>query len=380
MKQITTTAAALTTILRRISHQPRSIIIATVALVIILLAAFTLIQHRAAVSAAGGSDTAVQASNAATPASDSASSQSTLGTATGAGKGQAAAGESRCYYEANGTIICTTDPLNRPEAPAPGDGTNPTNPTTPPEPELATMQNFTAAQCDALDTYTGTNADAIISLADTRGPTTQYYEVAKLADGNCWMLTNLKLGSTSGSITLTPADSNVASNFTLPQLTTGGTADYDNPRAYGPVPGDTGSGATNYGYLYNFPAATAGETRTTFTSGNAQYSICPANWRLPTSGSPSSDLWQLDVAFGGTGAGGPSVAKWQPSGPFKGSFSGRWYGGFGFQGDAGTLWSASASPDHPDYAFFASFDPSDFYPGDGYDNRNFGAGVRCLLN
>ena len=95
------------------------------------------------------------------------------------------------------------------------------------------------------------------------------------------MLDNLKLGSTSSPLTLTSADTNIASNFILPQLTTTGTPDFDNPAAYGPVPG-----ATNYGYLYNWSAATAGESRTSHdeTEGDAPYSICPANWRLPIGG------------------------------------------------------------------------------------------------
>lgn len=139
-------------------------------------------------------------------------------------------------------------------------------------PPPTTMQTFTGVHCSALPVYTGSNPSAIRSLTDSRGGTTRTYDVAKLADNKCWMLTNLKLGSTSGAITLTPADSNVAGNFTLPQLATSGAIDDDNPGAYGPVPGDTGSGSTNYGYLYNFPAATAGESRTTMPagSGNAQ--------------------------------------------------------------------------------------------------------------
>lgn len=251
-----------------------------------------------------------------------------------------------------------------------------------------TMQTFTGVHCSALPVYTGSNPSAIRSLTDSRGGTTRTYEIAKLADNNCWMLTSLKLGSTSGSITLTPADSNVANNFTLPQLY-GGTdsaqRDYDNPKTYGHVPGDTGSGATNYGYLYNWSAATAGESRTTMPagSGNASHSICPAGWRLPTGGSPSSDFGQLDVAFGGTGAyvsGGPSIAKWQPSGPFRGSFSGYWFDGFTTQGDTGRLWSASASPSSLVGAFYAGFDPSSVRPGDGSVVRYLGVGVRCLLN
>jgi uncharacterized protein (TIGR02145 family) len=149
-----------------------------------------------------------------------------------------------------------------------------------------TMQDMTTAYCqNTMTTYDGTNEDAVVTLNDPRGDG-QTYRVAKLADGNCWMLDNLKLGSTSGATALTPADSNVGSNFSLPQLATTGTADPDNPGAYGPVPGDTGAGATSYGYLYNWSAATAGESTTSHdeTAGNAPYSICPANWRLPIGG------------------------------------------------------------------------------------------------
>ncbi|RTK93584.1 hypothetical protein EKI60_05595, partial [Candidatus Saccharibacteria bacterium] len=149
------------------------------------------------------------------------------------------------------------------------------------------------SDCNNLDIYDGTNEEAILTLNDPRGEG-QDYRVAKLADNNCWMLDNLKLGSTTSSITLTPSDTNIASNLTLPQLSTPTFTEepdeetinhyYDDPVAFGPVPGDTGTGETNYGYLYNWSAATGGESRTSHTEndGNAPYSICPANWRLPT--------------------------------------------------------------------------------------------------
>ena len=268
-----------------------------------------------------------------------------------------------------------------------------------------TMQSFTPEQCDALATYTGTNEEAIVELTDSRGGTTQTYQVAKLADGNCWMLNNLKLGSTTGSITLTPSDTNIASNLTLPQLSTATFTEEpdeatindltDNPHVYGPVPGDTGTGATNYGYLYNWSAATGGESRTSHTEadGDAPYSICPANWRLPTASriynedteqyDVSGDFPELDQAFGGTGEGSysgePNIAQWQYDGAFKGVFSGYWYGEFYVQGDGGVFWSASALPGNADGAFFAYFVAGKVYPAD-YFGRVVGASVRCLLN
>ena len=202
------------------------------------------------------------------------------------------------------------------------------------------------------------------------------------------MLTNLKLGKTSGTTTLTPANTNIATNFTLPQLITTGATSYENPQAIGPVPGDTSSGATNYGYLYNWPAATAGETRSSITTGNAPYSICPKNWRLPVGGDYDSGIGEfadLDKAFGGNGMyqdSGPSIAKWNYTGPLKVVLSGGW-GGWGGsfyrQSSWGDLWSGSAYPDVSDGALYAEFSPSHVAPG-SYGDRNGGFAVRCLLN
>lgn len=269
----------------------------------------------------------------------------------------------------------------------------------------ATMQDFTPQQCDALTTYTGSNEEAVITLTDSRGGTTQTYQVAKLADGDCWMLDNLKLGSTTGSITLTPSDTNIASNLTLPQLSTFTFTEqpdeatindlFDNPHVYGPVPGDTGTGATNYGYLYNWSAATAGESRTSHTDvdGDAPYSICPANWKLPTASriyneetevhDYSGDYPDLDRAFGGTGEGSysgePNIAQWQYNGPFKGVLSGNWFGEFVGQGGYGFFWAASAPPGSADGAFYANFSADGVLPAVGNDARLAGFSVRCLL-
>lgn len=254
-----------------------------------------------------------------------------------------------------------------------------------------TMQDLTSGYCQSsMQTYNGTNEEAVVTLNDPRGDG-QTYRVAKLADGKCWMLDNLKLGSTAGAVALTSADSNVGANFSLPQLYSGSDTSYlseDAPFAYGPVPGDTGSGATSYGYLYNWSAATAGETTTshTETAGNAPYSICPANWRLPIGGeyeSGDGEFAALDIAFGGNGmgvySGEPNIAKWQHDGPFKGTFAGGWSEGFDGQGDYGGLWSSSAYPGGAGVALGAGFNADGVNPGGG-DDRDYGVAVRCLLN
>lgn len=119
----------------------------------------------------------------------------------------------------------------------------------------------------------------------------QDYTVAKLKDGKIWMTENLNL---AGGITVTPNDSNVESNYTLPaseQLKAGSTwqvadaeAFTDNTKAY---VFNSGSRVCKedtpcYSY-YSFAAATALSGNTVVAeNADAPYSICPKGWRMPT--------------------------------------------------------------------------------------------------
>ena len=252
----------------------------------------------------------------------------------------------------------------------------------------SSIQSVIQSQCQALPIFNGTNESAVRTVTDARGDTAQVYTIAKLVDNKCWMLDNLKLGSTTGLITLTSADSNVSSNFTLPQVGSNNTLDYDNPRVYGPVPGDTGSGATNYGYLYNWSAATAGATRTTNPagSGNAVYSICPKGWRLPD-GNESGEFSMLNAKMNNSTAGLPSTnsgsgyyQNWQNNGAFRGILSGYWSSGtFAHQNASGYFWSRTAYSSHAGNAFYGFFNATSVSPGHA-GSRGFGQAIRCLLD
>ena len=191
------------------------------------------------------------------------------------------------------------------------------------------MQEFSQLQCNEMKLFNGTNEDVLVNGTDRRGGIPVVYQIGKLADNNCWMLNNLKLGSTGGAITLTDeyTNLNTKTSYVLPKLTM---TNSSYPAAiYGPIPGDTGAGKTNYGYLYNWSAATAGESRESFPAGRdtAPNSICPKNWRLPTGGE-DGDFSKLNIVFGGTNesaySGEANIAKWQFTGPFKGVYSGFW--------------------------------------------------------
>jgi hypothetical protein len=110
------------------------------------------------------------------------------------------------------------------------------------------MQTFTQAQCNNLNTYESK------TLTDNRN--NQNYTIRKLPDNKCWMVNNLKLGSTNSEITLTPGDTNItADSFTLPKLTTTDISTDTDAQAIGPIPdySTTDHNSKNFGgYLYNF--------------------------------------------------------------------------------------------------------------------------------
>jgi type IV pilus assembly protein PilA len=276
----------------------------------------------------------------------------------------------------------------------PGGSSN--NSTAPLPPLPLTMQDITSSYCqNNMFVYTGSNPEAILTLQDNRGTTPQEYEVAKLADNRCWMIENLRLGSTSGTTALTPANTNIASNWTLPQVLSSGATSYDQPRIYGPVPGDAGGspGANNYGFLYNWCAATAGGTASggsntctvgTVLPANATGDVCAAGWRLPTGGS-GGELSGLDIAFGGTGqsnTNNPSHhGQWLDAGPFKGVFSGSFSSiGFDAQNTNYYIRSSSADPSTTTHSLNTNIGLPGVIPGVYSNFRGFGFNIRCILS
>jgi uncharacterized protein (TIGR02145 family) len=262
-----------------------------------------------------------------------------------------------------------------------------------------TMQGMTKKYCKSMTVYDGTNPSAIITLNDTRGAN-QQYQVAKLVDGNCWMLDNLKLADFTA--TAADTDLNDISSFTIPALDTTKGDSEDVPFVYGPVPNDTGAGATNYGYLYNWSAATAGETSVVKSEGDsrnnlAPNSICPKGWRLPKGDEyahPDNEFDQLNAIMAGyssnqdplyqAGRYNISASNWQYTGAFKGVLSGEWNhftSRFEGQGKTGKLWSAKPSWAGPDLAYLVIFDTS-IYPADTYAGRyrNSGHAIRCVVS
>ena len=172
-----------------------------------------------------------------------------------------------------------------------------------------TMQDLTLAQCPAY-----TESIAGINVTDSRD--NKSYTVAKF-DDKCYMLSNLKL---DGDARLTPADSNVTEDYTLPSDTYGEywVNDYCKPYMVN-ADGE---------YYYNWAAATARDNATSGTTScsndtdNSVGDICPAGWSLPT----YSDIRPEALWSDGANPGMLSTSGYYNSGSQQGiAESGHWW-------------------------------------------------------
>ncbi len=219
-------------------------------------------------------------------------------------------------------------------------------------------------------------------LYDTRDET--IYNVRKLADGNCWMVDNLKLNLSS--VTLTSANSDVASNYTAGTATDVTTAsnwsttDSDNKAQFNMDGFGKANYKSDYGYYYSWYAATAGTGTYSMSYGEASSSICPKGWKLPK-GDYSGDFQTL---------------KWTTTWTSIDGINGRWLGastatsggaffpaagfvyssGLSSAGSNGFYWSRTVRNSSYD-VYYLNFNNNDTYPAD-YGNKYFGLSIRCI--
>ena len=140
---------------------------------------------------------------------------------------------------------------------------------------MSTMQSFSSLACSNLQTA------QTITLKDSRD--LNEYSVTKMADGNCWMTSNLRLGSASADTVLTPADTNITFNYTIPSSAVLTSSD--------PAMDWSSTPYTDHMYiiddatkgnLYNFYTTTAGTYSAQTVSTEMTNSICPRGWILPS--------------------------------------------------------------------------------------------------
>ncbi len=248
---------------------------------------------------------------------------------------------------------------------------------------IASMQQMTAAICSSVYTPSNATGDDVTLIdnaedySSVSGPGTpnvaqrvlydirdgETYTVRKLADGNCWMVENLRLsGGTSGR-TLYSSDSNISTaSWILPAENTSFPTSCVNT-AY-----NMNSGNTTYGNYYNWYAATAGTGTCAMTSGNAPSSICPKGWRLPTGGS-SGDFQSLYSQYHSSPAMRADPADIVLSGLRRNNNTEG-------QSSYGYYWSNMVSG--ADYAYYLTLTNNGVAPASAYGDKPLGFSVRCV--
>lgn len=230
------------------------------------------------------------------------------------------------------------------------------------------IQNVTNANCPS-------NRTRAVDARDNRT-----YWVQKLADGKCWMLTNLAY---AGGGTNTYGDVKVLQNGSSDTVTT-----YTSPKYYVPsganptidpaAPSSSSTGTGQYGYLYNWCGAMGGQVSTSACMSSATplpsltTSVCPAGWRLPT-GDTSGEYNVLNTAInsGSTTSNSGLLSTW------LGQAGGRWDGSFVLQGSNSYYWSASQVSFNYAYSFY--FNGGTVMTARSDVDKTTGYAVRCTV-
>lgn len=272
------------------------------------------------------------------------------------------------------------------------------------------------------------NLNSISALTDTRD--NQTYAIAKLADGKCWMIENLRLAdknSSNNDVTLSSANTN---NPSLPLTNiydSGSTSNHLSPTSNVAYNEDTApegwcttsSAACNdqsrirtdnttsrvtytetqtmsananlysYGNYYNWYSATAGNGTYSKSSGNTAGDLCPYGWHLPT-GTGSGEYGLLSDSLGGyrsvsdvaqvmsssTTPTGAIMSKRLRHFPANLLYSGYINGSsLNDCSSGGTFWSSTANSN---YAYSLTFSSPLVNPGTSFNFKYNGRTVRCV--
>ena len=205
----------------------------------------------------------------------------------------------------------------------------------------------------------------------------QAYTIQRLADGRCWMITNLNLGATDLTTDLTSSNTNLSTTVTASTFNgwkkSSGTASYTSAE-FIPVSGTDSTSGTAYGTLYNYCAASAGTICTSSNSSDASYDLCPAGWRLPTSntGGEFATLY-ANASYNTNAKMRASVAN----GGAAFALAGYFYNSTPTnQGSHGYYWSSTRYGNTSMYYLYLN--TSNVVPSD-YSNRRYGYSIRCIL-
>jgi uncharacterized repeat protein (TIGR02543 family)/uncharacterized protein (TIGR02145 family) len=238
-----------------------------------------------------------------------------------------------------------------------------------------TMQSAT---CNTLSNYDDGTYLTTYTMTDPRGMVTglgrSNYRVRKLADGNCWMIDNLRL---PGGTTVTSSDSDVTSNYTLPSSSTSGFDSNDGQFMYDNPNNTNGYDSSYYSWLVAV-AKTSSPSSTQYD--NVPTSICPKGWHLPSAFGASSQAGQSSSSVNGQFK-NLYTAYSSTVSTFNTAFNSVFAGDYNFSsltngGSIGFWWSSTVRSSTDAYYLSASsrsVNPTDYF------NRRIGKAIRCVL-
>ncbi|MBR3172898.1 hypothetical protein IKF21_03280, partial [Candidatus Saccharibacteria bacterium] len=284
------------------------------------------------------------------------------------------------------------------------------------------LQNWQGCSSLTRATYDAANNKMIATLSSVAALTDQrdgdVYAVARLADGNCWMMENLRLdaNSTTGvnsslaqgyggvfagldvSENSNFEDDNINATPTNMYNTTNITGDYQSTRIprYNNVNTDRTLTARyrepgyltyyrwhGYGNYYNWPAAIANTTfYNSSASESAETSLCPVGWKLPY-GRYTGDNVEVGGFFylntlmsNNTSAQGSKDWRMFPNNyVYSGMFSSNYEGNRDY---SGVYWSSTANQNTISATFYLA--AGSISPGIGTYGKNIGLSVRCIVD
>ena len=217
-----------------------------------------------------------------------------------------------------------------------------------PADSVYTMQTFGTAQCNDLE------FGEVIALRDNRD--NNVYSVARLEDGNCWMIENLRLNPSTtifnSSNTNSPtadfisASSNSSSSNSLCNGDTDtciDTVGFNNDNINRNLTASHNSNALNhswysYGVMYNWYTASAGNGTYDTSSNDVAGDICPAGWRLPTGGEEGEFVNLNNLANNSSTVTDAGLVKFPDNFIYSGDFNHTLPGG---RNHYGRYWSAT---------------------------------------
>ena len=283
-------------------------------------------------------------------------------------------------------------------------------------PSAGNIQNWNG--CPSL------NVGSVVGLKDTRD--NSVYAVAKLDDGNCWMMENLRLNVTgSNDSTKTQGFGGVFSGLANPETDdftnsttanskyststiTGGSNKgvriprFNNANTASAVSSMTSSDQNIYGYgnYYSWAAAIANtDEYNTNNQSVTGTSLCPAGWELPSGGTDEvddsniykamstavvgyapNDNWSSGRTryFNVNGTEGTDASKALRRFPANFVYSGEYQSSAALnKGAIGRYWTRTTNSATGGWRF--SLDATSSYPGNNSQSKGYGLAVRCMM-